>query len=70
MSEEATTEAKRRRPGVPKYFYWGRSPPKLTSYQVKPLSNQQRRFKFVISAFTVAKILAIIGFLALLFGRL
>jgi hypothetical protein len=67
MSEKST---EKRRFGVPKYYYWGKSPPKPAPYQSKSLSNEQRKFRFVIGAFTIAKLLAIVAFLFLIFGRL
>ncbi|MDA4134039.1 MAG: hypothetical protein OK441_00530 [Thaumarchaeota archaeon] len=68
----ATTEEapEKRRPGVPKYFYWAKNPPKPAPYQSKAMTHEQRRFRFVVSAFTIAKVLAIIAFFLLIFGRL
>ena len=67
MSEEAT---EKRRFGVPKYYYWAKSPPKPSPYQSRSLNNEQRRFKLVIGAFTLAKFLALVVFLFLIFGRI
>jgi hypothetical protein len=55
---------------VPKYFYWAKSPPKPAPYRAGDLNTEQRKFRFVVSAFTIAKALAIIAFLLLLFGRI
>jgi len=60
----------KRRPGVPKYFYWAKSPPKPAPYRAAPLNDGQKRFRFVIGAFTIAKVAAIIAFVLLLFGRI
>ena len=68
MSEEKKEE--RRRPGVPKYFYWGKSPPKPPPYRDSPMTSEQRKFRLVVGAFTVAKVLAIVTFVLLIFGRL
>jgi hypothetical protein len=67
MSEDGE---EKRRPGVPKYYYWGKRPPKPAPYRERNLNSEQRRFRFVIGAFTIAKVLAIVTFLVLIFGRL
>lgn len=67
MTEETP---EKRRPGVPKYYYWAKNPPKPAPYRERALNSEQRKFRFVVGAFTIAKALAIITFLLLLFGRL
>jgi len=67
MSEE---DEEKRRPGVPKYYYWAKSPPKPPPYREARLSSEQKKFRLVVGAFTVAKILAVITFVLLIFGRL
>ncbi|MGA2664467.1 MAG: hypothetical protein ABSF83_05955 [Nitrososphaerales archaeon] len=76
MPEEPTTEDRqepqreRRRPGVPKFYYWAKSPPKPAPYRTTALNHEQRRFRVVVGAFTIAKALAVIAFILLLFARI
>ena len=55
---------------MPKYYYWGKKPPKPAPYQTKALNGEQRTFRFVIGAFTIAKVVAIVAFFLLIFGRI
>jgi hypothetical protein len=58
MSDEEQEEE--RRPGVPKYFYWAKSPPKPRKLQRGFVNVQQKKFYAVQLAFRLAQIAAIL----------
>ena len=57
-----------RRPGVPKYFYWAKSPPKPSKVQRGFVNGQQKKFYLVQVAFRVAQMGAIIAACLLIFS--
>jgi hypothetical protein len=61
----------KRRPGLPKYFYWARKPPELRfGLQRKPpVNREQRRLLRLIFAFRILKLLAIAVFISLVLSR-
>jgi len=68
MSEE---KPERMRIGVPKYYYWAKTPPKPSPYQsTKFVNDGQKKFYWMTVAFTVAKVLAIIAVFLLMLGAL
>jgi len=68
--EQEPQQQQRRRPGVPKFYYWAKSPPRPAPYRAGSLNQGQRRFRIVVGAFTIAKALAVIAFILLLFARI
>jgi len=66
MAQEKTEEE--RRPGVPKYFYWAKSPPKPRKLQRGFVNVEQKKFYVVQLAFRVAQIAAIMTAFLLLFS--
>jgi len=60
----------KRRPGVPKYFYWGKKPPKAKKAQVGFTNFQQKRFYLVQLAFRTAKVTAILVVFLMFFSKL
>ena len=67
MSEEGE---EKRRPGVPKYYYWGKSPPKPKSVQTRFVNGAQKKFYVALMAFKLAKIAAIATVFFLILGKL
>ncbi len=65
MAEEKTEE---RRPGVPKYFYWAKAPPRPRKVQRGFANVQQKKFYLVQVAFRVAQIGAIVAAFLLIFS--
>jgi hypothetical protein len=66
-------EEEKRRPGVPKYFYWGKKPPKAKKAQkaqVGFINFQQKRFYLVQLAFRTAKVTAILVVFLMFFSKL
>ena len=68
MGEERKEEE--RRPGVPKYYYWAKTPPKPKKMQTKFINPQQKKFYVVQFAFRAAQIAAILTMLLLYFNVL
>ncbi|HUI00648.1 MAG TPA: hypothetical protein VLX56_03340 [Nitrososphaerales archaeon] len=66
MSDEQTEE--QRKPGVPKYFYWAKSPPKPRKVQRGFVNVQQKKFYIVQLAFRLAQIGAIVAACVLIFS--
>ena len=66
MSEEQKEE--KRRPGVPKYFYWAKTPPKPKKLQREFVNVEQKKFYAVQLAFRLAQIAAIMTAFLLLFS--
>jgi hypothetical protein len=60
----------KRRPGVPKYFYWGKKPPKPMKVQTGFVNFQQKRFYLVQLAFTTAKVTAIVVVFLMFFSKI
>jgi hypothetical protein len=68
MSEE---KKEKTRFGIPKYYYWAKSPPRPSHYQATRFVNvEQRKFYWATLAFTVAKVVAIITVFLLMLGAL
>jgi len=63
-------EEEKRRPGVPKYFYWGKKPPKAKKVQTGFTNFQQKRFYLVQLAFRTAKVTAIVVVFLMFFSKL
>jgi hypothetical protein len=63
-------EEEKRRPGVPKYFYWGKKPPKAKKAQASFVNPQQKRYYLVQLAFRTAKVTAVVMVFLLFFSRL
>lgn len=60
----------KRRPGVPKYYYWAKSPPKLKQVRTGFVNVQQRKFYFVQLAFRTAQVVAILAAFLLFFSMI
>jgi len=60
----------KRRPGVPKYFYWGKKPPKAKKAQIGFTNFQQKRFYLVQLAFRTAKVTAVVMVFLLFFTKI
>ncbi len=69
MPEDEKKEEKRRM-GVPKFYYWAKSPPKFRKAQTSPINVQQKRFYLVQLAFRTAKVTALVMVLLLFFTRI
>jgi hypothetical protein len=70
-NDKKNKEPERRRIGVPKYYYWAKSPPKPTPYQPRRFVNgEQRKLYWVMTAFNLAKVAAIVTVFLLMFGRI
>jgi hypothetical protein len=67
--EEGKRE-ERRRIGVPKFYYWGKKPPKARKVQTSFTNTQQRRFYLVQLAFRTAKVTAIVVVFLMFFSKL
>jgi hypothetical protein len=63
-------EEEERRPGVPKYYYWAKSPPKPKKMQTKFINTQQKKFYVVQLAFRAAQVAAILTVLFIYFNML
>ena len=59
----------KRRPGVPKYYYWAKSPPRPPKPRTGFVNVQQRKFYLVQLAFRTAKVGAVILAFFLFFAR-
>ena len=57
---EGDKEEEKRRPGVSKFYYWGKSPPKFKQVQKGFVNREQKRYYLVQLAFTTAKVAAIV----------
>jgi hypothetical protein len=70
--EESGSERKeeKRRYGIPKFYYWAKSPPKLKKAQTSPINVQQKKFYLVQLAFRTAKVTAIVMVLVLFFTKI
>jgi hypothetical protein len=66
----AEQEEEKRRAGVPKYFYWGKRPPKAKKAQTGFVNSQQKRYYLVQLAFRTAKVTAIVMVFLLFFSKL
>jgi hypothetical protein len=60
----------KRRVGVPKYFYWGKKPPKAKKAQTGFVNFQQKRFYLVQLAFRTAKVTAIVVAFLMFFSKI
>jgi hypothetical protein len=70
MPEDQGKDEEKRRFGVPKFYYWAKSPPKFRKAQTSPINVQQKRFYLVQLAFRTAKVGAIVTVLFLMLTRL
>ena len=68
MGEEEKEE--KRRPGVPKFYYWGKSPPKVKQVQRGFVNAAQKKYYLVQLAFRTAKVTAIVMVFLLFFTRI
>ena len=59
----------KRRPGVPKYFYWGKKAPRPKKAQIGFSNGKQKWFYVVQLAFRTAKVGAVILAFFLFFAR-
>ena len=66
MTTEEQTEE--RRPGVPKYFYWAKSPPKPRKVQRGFVNIQQKKFYAVQLGFRLAQLAAILAACLIIFS--
>jgi hypothetical protein len=66
----AEKEEQKRRPGVPKYFYWGKKPPKAKKAQTSFVNRQQKRYYLIQLAFRTAKVTALVMVFLLFFSKL
>ena len=66
----AEDEEEKRRVGVPKYYYWGKKPPKAKPVQTSFANTQQKRYYLFQLAFRTAKVTAIVMVFLLFFSRL
>ncbi len=66
----AEQEEEKRRVGVPKYFYWGKKPPKVKKAQTSFVNRQQKQYYLVQLAFRTAKVTAIVTAFLLIYTRL
>ena len=60
----------KRRPGVPKYFYWGKRAPKPKKAQVGFVNIQQKKYYLVQLAFTTAKVTALVVVFMMFFAKI
>lgn len=65
-----TEEEEKRRVGVPKYYYWGKKPPKPKKAQTRFVNLQQKKFYLVMLAFKTAKVSAIVMAFLLIYSRI
>ena len=65
MGEE---QEEKRRPGVPRYDYWAKSPPKPRKVQTGYVNAQQKRFQLVQLAFRTAQAVAVLTAFLLFFS--
>ena len=66
----ADQEEEKRRAGVPKYYYWGKRPPKPKKAQARFVNFQQKKFYLVQLAFRTAKVTAIVTAFLLIFSKI
>jgi hypothetical protein len=69
VADEEKQEEKRR-PGVPKFYYWAKSPPKVKPVQRSFVNGAQKRYYLVQLAFRTAKVTAIVMVFLLFFARI
>ncbi len=60
----------KRRPGVPKYFYWGKKAPKHKKAQTGFVNVQQKKYYLVQLAFRTAKVAALVVVFLMFFSKL
>jgi hypothetical protein len=60
----------KRRVGVPKYFYWGKKPPRAKKAQTGFVNFQQKKFYLVQMAFRTAKVTAIVAVFLMFFTKI
>ncbi len=73
MSDGEKQEEKKeekRRAGVPKFYYWGKSPPKVKQVQRGFVNGSQKKYYLVQLAFRTAKVTAIVMVFLLFFARI
>ena len=63
-------EDEKRRAGVPKYYYWGKKPPKPKKAKSGFVNFQQKKFYLVQLAFRTAKVTAIVTAFLLIFSKI
>jgi len=68
MGEEEKEE--KRRPGVPKFYYWGKSPPKVKQVRTGFVNGAQKKYYLVQLAFRTAKVTALVLVFLLFFARI
>ncbi len=66
----AEQEEEKRRVGVPKYFYWGKKPPKPKKAQTRLVNLQQKKFYLVQLAFRTAKVTALVLVFLMFFSKI
>jgi hypothetical protein len=66
----AEQEEEKRRAGVPKYFYWGKRPPRPRKAQTGFVNFQQKKFYLVQLAFRTAKLTAIVMAFLLIYSKI
>jgi len=66
----ANEKEEKRRIGVPKYYYWGKKPPKPKKAQTHFVNLQQKKFYLVMLAFKTAKVSAIVMAFLLIYSRI
>jgi hypothetical protein len=63
-------EEEKRRFGVPKYYYWGKKPPKPKKAQTRFANLEQKKFYLVQLAFRTAKVTAIVVAFLMIFSKI
>jgi hypothetical protein len=63
-------EEEKRRPGVSKFYYWGKSPPKFKQVQKGFVNGEQMKYYLVQLAFRTAKVGAIVMVFLLFFAKI
>ena len=67
---EGEKKEEKRRPGVPKFYYWAKSPPKFKPVQKGFTNGQQKKLYLVEFAFRTAKVTAIVVVFLLFFAKI
>lgn len=70
MGEEGEKKEEKRRLGVPKFYYWAKSPPKVKPVQRGFANRQQKRLYLVQLAFRTAKVTAMVMVFLLFFAKI
>jgi len=66
----ADQDEEKRRAGVPKYYYWGKRPPKAKKARAGFVNFQQKKFYLVQLMFRTVKVGAIVTAFLLFFAKI